>query len=82
MSLKDADKYTMLFLQRQCSVEGMCVYVVKLTTSIDDDIVIDDEGSNTTMELHEMNDLNGHILNKKKSRDWKKESSPGRLVRR
>lgn len=61
-SLKDADKHKLLFLQRQCQEMDICVYLAKLTTSIDDDIVGNDEEINITMGLHEITDLDGHIL--------------------
>lgn len=61
-SLKDTDKHKVLFLQRQCSEKDVGVYLAKLTTSIDDDFHSNDEESNTTMELHEISDLDGHMF--------------------
>ena len=61
-SLEDADKHKMIFLQRQCSEKDVHVYLAKLTTSINDDVIGDDEVSNATMEIHEIIDLDGHIL--------------------
>ncbi len=61
-TLKDADKHKVLFLQRQCLEKHVHVYMAKLTTSIDDDVALHDEESNTTMELHEITDLDGHAF--------------------
>lgn len=60
--LKDADKHKMTFLQRRCSEKDVHVYLAKLTTSINDDVVGDDGESNTTMELQEVTDLDGQIF--------------------
>ena len=77
--LKDADKHKVLFLQRQCLEKDVNVYLAKLTTSIDDDVAVDDEEPNTTMELHEITDLDGHLFVKQEvtigkenlvSEDW------------
>ena len=60
--LRDADKHKMIFLQRQCSEKDVHVYLAKLTTSIDDDVVGDDGESNSTMELQEVTDLDGQVF--------------------
>ena len=65
-ALKNADKQKLLFLQRQCPREGVRVYLAKLITSIDYDTAIDNEVSNTTMELQKIIDLDGHVLVKEK----------------
>ena len=61
-SLRDADKHKMAFLQRQCPEKDVLVYMAKLTTSIDDSTIGDDEEPNVNMELYDMIDLDGHIF--------------------
>lgn len=60
-SLKDADKHKLLFLQRQCPEKDVCVYLAKLRTCIDENIGYYQEPS-TTMELHEITDIDGHMF--------------------
>lgn len=60
-SLRDSDKHKMIFLQQQCLEKGVHVYLAKLTTSVNHDFDSDDEGSNITMDLHDLTDPNGHL---------------------
>ena len=76
--LKDADKHRVLFLQRQCLEKDVHVYLASLTTAIND-VAVDDEEPNTTMELHDITDLDGQLFIKQEviigkenliSEDW------------
>ena len=49
----------MIFLQQQCLEKDVHVYLAKLTTSVNHDFDSDDEGSNTTMGLHNLTDPTG-----------------------
>ena len=60
-SLRDSDKHKMIFLQRRCLEKDVHVYLAKLTTSVNHDFDSNDEGSNTTMGLHNLTDPNGHF---------------------
>ena len=59
--LRDSDKHKMIFLQQQCLEKDVHVYLAKLTSSVNHDFASDDEGSNTTMGLHNLTDPNGHF---------------------
>ena len=61
-SLKDADRHKVLFLRRQCLEKDVHVYLAKLTTSIDESVAGDEVESNTTMDLHKITDLDGHVF--------------------
>ena len=61
-SLNDADRHKVHFLQRQCLEKDVLVYLAKLKTSIDDDVAVDDEEPNTTMELYEITNLDGDLF--------------------
>ena len=60
-SLRDSDKHKMIFLQQQCLEKDVHVYLAKLKTSVNHDLDSDDEGSNTTMGLHNLIDPNGYF---------------------
>ena len=60
-SLRDSDKHKMISLQQQCLEKDIHVFLAKLTTSVNHDFDSDDEGSNTTMVLHNLTDPSGHF---------------------
>ena len=60
-SLRDSDKHKMTFLQQQCLEKSVHVYLAKLTTSVNHDFDSDDEGSDITMDLHDLTDPSGHL---------------------
>ena len=60
-SLKDSDRHKMIFLQQQCLENDVHVYLAKLTTSVNHNFESDEEGSNTTIGLHDLVDTNGHF---------------------